>query len=66
MSESINAVARERLEALIGEWTLEAGLPGGPPGPVRGGSPSGWLDGAPCWIERWCMWTCQRHPTASR
>jgi len=31
MSESTNTAARERLEALVGEWTMEARPPGGLP-----------------------------------
>ena len=33
MSESIDTAARERLEALVGTWGMEAGPPGGPPWP---------------------------------
>jgi hypothetical protein len=36
MSESTNTAARERLEALIGEWTMEAKPPGGPAWPGEG------------------------------
>jgi hypothetical protein len=52
VSESINTAARERLEALVGEWTLEAGPPGGPPWPGTGRVTFAWLDGAPLLIER--------------
>jgi hypothetical protein len=52
MSESIRTEARERLEALVGEWTLEAGPPGGPPWPGEAGVSFEWLDGVPLLIER--------------
>jgi hypothetical protein len=52
MSESTNTAARERLEALVGEWAIEAGPPGGPPWPGGGRVTFEWLDGAPVLIER--------------
>jgi hypothetical protein len=52
MSESTNTVARERLEALVGEWAIEAGPPGGPPWPGGGRVTFEWLDGVPLLIER--------------
>jgi hypothetical protein len=48
MSGSIKTGARERLEALVGEWTLQAG----PPWPGEGGVSFEWLDGFPLLIER--------------
>ncbi len=53
MSESTNPVARERLEALVGEWTMQAGPPDGPPWPGEARVTFEWLDGAPLLIERW-------------
>src|SRR5262245_8769016 len=53
MSESTNAAARERLGALVGEWTMEATPPGGPPWPGGGRVTFEWLQGAPLLIERW-------------
>jgi hypothetical protein len=53
MSESTNAAARERLEALVGEWTIEAAPPGGPPWPGGGRATFEWLQGAPLLIESW-------------
>jgi hypothetical protein len=53
MSESINAAARERLEALVGEWTMEAIPPGGPPWPGEGRVSFEWFEGAPLLIQRW-------------
>ena len=52
MNESTNTVARERLEALVGAWTLEAGPPGGPPWPGGGRVTFEWLDGVPLLIGR--------------
>jgi hypothetical protein len=52
MSESTNTVARRRLEALVGEWTLEARPPGGPPWPGGGRVSFEWLEGVPLLIER--------------
>jgi hypothetical protein len=54
MSESTNTAARERLEALIGEWTMEAKPPGGPPWPGEGRVNFEWLEeGVPLLLERW-------------
>jgi hypothetical protein len=52
MSKSINTAARERLAALVGEWTLEAVPPGGPPWPGGGRVSFEWLEGTPLLIER--------------
>jgi hypothetical protein len=52
MSESTSTAARERLEALVGEWTLEAKPPGGPPWPGGGRATFEWLEGAPLLIQR--------------
>jgi hypothetical protein len=52
MSESTNTAARERLEAFVGEWMIEAGPPGGPPWPGEGWVTFEWLDGTPLLIER--------------
>jgi hypothetical protein len=53
MSESTNRAARERLEALVGEWTMEAAPPGGPAWPGGGRVTFEWLEGVPLLIERW-------------
>src|SRR5688572_5554494 len=53
MSESTNTAARARLEALIGEWTLEAGPPGGPPWPGEGRVTFEWLGDAALLVQRW-------------
>ena len=52
MNESTETAARERLEALVGEWTLQAIPPGGPPWPGGGRVTVEWLDGAPLLIQR--------------
>ena len=52
MNELTNTVARERLEALVGAWTLEAGPPGGPAWPGGGRVTFEWLDGEPLLIGR--------------
>jgi hypothetical protein len=52
MSESSNTAARERLEALVGEWTIQAGPPGGPPWPGGGRVTFEWLEGVALLIER--------------
>ncbi len=52
MSGPTATEARERLEALIGEWTMEAGPPGGPLWPGGGRVSFAWLDGAPLVIMR--------------
>lgn len=53
MSESTAPAARERLEALVGEWTMDASPPGGPPWPGGGQVTFEWMEGAPLLIERW-------------
>jgi len=53
MSRSSDTAARERLEALVGEWTMAAGPPGGPPWPGGGRMTFEWFTGAPLVIQRW-------------
>ena len=53
MSESIDTAARERLETLVGEWTMEARPPGGPPWPGGARVSFEWFEGAPLLIHRW-------------
>jgi hypothetical protein len=48
MSESTNLAARERREALVGEWTMEAKPPAVRRGPAGGGSPSSGSRACPC------------------
>ncbi len=52
MNASTNPTTRERLEAFVGEWSLEAGPPEGPPWPGEGRVTFEWLEGAPLLIER--------------
>ena len=53
MSESKRTTARERLEMLVGEWTLEAGPPDGPPWPGAGRVTFDWFGEAPLLVQRW-------------
>ena len=45
MNESADTAARERLEALVGEWTMEAGPPVGSPWPGAARVTFEWLEG---------------------
>jgi hypothetical protein len=53
MSESTNKAVRERLEALVGEWTIQAGPPGRPRWPGAAQATFEWFEGAPLVIQRW-------------
>ena len=53
MSESTSRAARERLEAFVGEWSMEAGPPDGPRWPGEARVTFEWMEGAPLLIERW-------------
>jgi hypothetical protein len=54
MHESKNIAARERLETLVGEWTMQAGPPGGPPWPGGARVTFQWFaEGVPLLMERW-------------
>ena len=44
---------RERLEALVGEWTMDARPPEGPPWPGEGRVTFEWLGDGPLLIQRW-------------
>jgi hypothetical protein len=52
MSESTMTEARERLQVLLGEWTVAAAPPGGPPWPGAGRVTFGWLGSTPLLIMR--------------
>jgi hypothetical protein len=52
MSGSSNAEALTRLDVLIGEWTMVAGPPGGPPWPGVGRVTFAWLDSSALLIMR--------------
>jgi hypothetical protein len=45
--------ALDRLDALVGDWSMEAGPPGGPPWPGEGRVSFEWLEGRTWLIERW-------------
>lgn len=47
--------ALERLDALVGEWTMEAGPPGGPPWPGAARVTFEWLEGRAFLIQRWTV-----------
>ncbi|WP_330256987.1 hypothetical protein OG874_21955 [Nocardia sp. NBC_00565] len=53
MNQSTNESARKRLEVLAGEWTMQAGPPGGPPWPGAGRVTFEWLRGTPLLVQRW-------------
>ena len=52
MRESTNTAVRERLEAFVGEWAMQAGPPDGPAWPGEARATFEWLEGAPLLIER--------------
>jgi hypothetical protein len=47
--------ALDRLDALVGEWTMEAGPPGGPPWPGAARVSFEWLEGRTWLVERWTV-----------
>lgn len=53
MGESVDIAARERLEAFVGAWAMEAGPPEGPPWPGEARVTFEWMEGVPLLIERW-------------
>ncbi|MEV2218592.1 hypothetical protein AB0E01_01785 [Nocardia vinacea] len=53
MNQSTNESARKRLEVFVGEWTMQAGPPGGPPWPGAGRVTFEWLTGTPLLVQRW-------------
>lgn len=53
MNQSTNDSARTRLEVLVGEWTMQAGPPDGPPWPGSGRVTFEWLRGTPLLVQRW-------------
>jgi hypothetical protein len=55
MDEPSRNPALEQLEALIGEWKLEAGPPGGPPWPGEARVSFEWLEGRKFVIQRWTI-----------
>jgi hypothetical protein len=53
MQQASRNPALERLEGLVGQWTMEAGPPGGPPWPGEAAVTFDWLEGRTFLIERW-------------
>jgi hypothetical protein len=45
----------EHLEPLVGEWSMEASPPGGPPWPGEGRLIFEWLEGGVFLLERWSI-----------
>ena len=45
----------ERLEALIGEWSIEVSLPGAPPGDIGARVSFEWMPGKQFVVQRWQM-----------
>ena len=43
------------LDRFVGEWTMAAGPPGGPPWPGGGRMSFGWLEGGAFLIQRWSV-----------
>jgi hypothetical protein len=52
MSGITSTEAREHLHVFVGEWTMVAGPPGGPPWPGKARVTFAWLDGAPRLVMR--------------
>jgi hypothetical protein len=55
MDQSERNPILERLDALLGEWTMEAAPPGGSPWPGEGRVSFEWLEGRTFLIERWTV-----------
>jgi hypothetical protein len=55
MEHARRDAALERLDALIGEWTMEATPPGGPRWPGEARVRFEWLEGRTFVIERWTV-----------
>ena len=49
----MNDDVREELDALVGEWTMEAGPPDGPKWPGEGRLSFEWLEGRTWLVQRW-------------
>jgi hypothetical protein len=47
--------ALDRLDSLLGKWSLEATPPGGPPWPGEASVSFEWLEGQTFLIERWTV-----------
>jgi hypothetical protein len=55
MARNAGNPAVERLDALIGDWSMEAGPPGGPPWPGEARVSFEWLEGRTFLIQRWTI-----------
>ena len=55
MEHSGRNPALERLDALVGKWSIEAGPPRGPPWPGEARVTFEWLEGRTFLIERWTV-----------
>lgn len=55
MAEQARDPGLDRLDALVGEWTMEAGPPDGPPWPGEARVSFEWLEGRTFLIERWTV-----------
>jgi hypothetical protein len=55
MEQPDRDAALERLDAFVGEWTMGAGPPDGPPWPGGGRVRFEWLEGRTWLIERWTV-----------
>lgn len=55
MSANDRDPALDRLDALVGRWTMEAGPPGGPPWPGEASMTFEWLEGRRFMIQRWAI-----------
>jgi hypothetical protein len=55
MDQPNGDAALERLDPFVGEWTMEAGPPDGPPWPGGGRVSFEWLEGQTWLIERWSV-----------
>ena len=47
--------ALKKLEMLVGEWSLEAGPPGGPPWPAQGRTSFEWMEGHQHLLQSWSV-----------
>jgi hypothetical protein len=55
MEPSGREPALEPLDALVGEWRMEAGPPEGPPWPGEGRLSFGWMNGGKFLVQRWSV-----------
>ena len=55
MQESREAFKLEELEPLVGEWSMEASPPGGPPWPGEGRVSFEWLEDGAFLLQRWSI-----------